>query len=116
MRPIMEMNDEVREKATCAIRRLEALVAEPQSIFVWNNLFFRDDDGAYYATLHDFIDIQPDCFRTAGPLRVSLYWINDEIAAASDIHVEVGYEIGFVDNTGRQWTLDLCEAVSTAST
>jgi hypothetical protein len=34
MRPVMELNDEVREKAAGAIRQLETLVAEPQSIFV----------------------------------------------------------------------------------
>ena len=101
--PVTELNEQVRQKATIAIRRLERLVEETQTVFVWNNLFFRDQDGCYYATFHDYIDIQPDCFRTPGHFRLSLYWIGNEIGVASDIHQEVGYNIGLIDSAGRQW-------------
>ena len=103
LRPVTNLDEQVRHKATLAIRRLERLLEEPQSIFVWNNVFFRDRHGCYYATLHDYLDLQPDCFRTPGSFRVSLYWIGERIGAQSDIHCEAGYTIGIIDNEGRQW-------------
>ena len=72
---ITVLNEDIRQKATAAIRKLEEQLWSGDETWVWNNLFFKGEDGGHYATLHDiaYKGCTTDAFRTAGPYRVTLW-------------------------------------------
>lgn len=120
LQPVMELNEEIRRKATASILVLEEQGELGDSTLVWNNLFFRHPDGAYYATFHDiaYDNGYPDWLRSdRGVIEIKLWWVDGEILATPGDVEEAEFIVldSLTDSGNRRWMLTGPQTVEPAS-